>query len=54
MLKNNRLEFRLSQNDYDLIKRCADKYSLTLSKFILAVLVPYCLKIGGKNENENL
>lgn len=54
MLKNNRLEIRLFEKDYDLIKKCADKYSLTVSKFILAVLIPYCLKNGGKNEDENL
>ena len=48
-MKNSQLHIRISDREYDLIKKCADKYSLTVSKFILAVLIPYCLKNGGKN-----
>lgn len=47
-MKNERFELRLSSNDYELIKETAIKLDLTVSKLILAVVVPYCLKVKNK------
>lgn len=49
MKKEERLELRLSEKDLTLIKQTAEKYGLTVSKFILAVIIPHCLKGGDKN-----
>lgn len=45
------LHIRLSESDLNILKSAADKYSMTLSKFILAVMIPYCLKFGKSNDN---
>lgn len=49
-MKNFDLHIRLSEKDMNIIKTAADKFGLNVSKFILAVIIPYCLKFG-KNEN---
>ena len=45
MNKNRQLIFRLSDLEYDLIKTCACKLNMTVSQFILSVLIPYCVKV---------
>ncbi len=42
-MKDFRLELRLSERDFNLIKTTADRMNLTVSKLILSLLIPYCL-----------
>lgn len=48
-MKNSRLELRLSKTDYDLISDTAKKMDMTISHFILSVLLPYCLRAMKSN-----
>ena len=51
-MKDCRFEVRLSEKELDILKKSADKFGLTLSKYILSVLIPYSLKYGV-SEYEN-
>lgn len=46
-MKNTDLHIRISEKEYDLLKRVASQFNMTLSKFVLSVMVPYCLKIDS-------
>lgn len=48
MNKTDNLYIRLSAKDKELIERTAAKYNLSVTKFVLAVLIPYCCKIDNK------
>ena len=52
--KSSRYEIRLSDKDKELIERTAIRCGFKeVSKFILAVLIPYCCKIESKfNESD--
>lgn len=43
MIKNTRIDIRLSNTELDLIKTTASKLDMSLSHFILSVVVPYCV-----------
>lgn len=45
MAKNSRLEIRLSTSELELLKRIANKFNMSLTDFILSVLIPYCVKL---------
>lgn len=45
MAKNSRLEIRLSTSELDLLKCIANKFNMSLTDFILSVLIPYCVKL---------
>lgn len=42
-MKNLQFNIRLSQSEYDIIKLTATKFNMTVSQFILSVLIPYCV-----------
>lgn len=44
MTKNTQIHIRLSNEELELLKITASKYELTLSQFILSVLIPFCVK----------
>lgn len=52
MKKTNRFELRLSESDFELIKRVAVQKEMTVSHFILSVIIPLCCKIDSKNKGE--
>lgn len=52
MFKFERLEMRLSASDKELITRTANKFNLCASEFILAVIVPYCLKLENNAKDK--
>ncbi|MBD5585738.1 MAG: hypothetical protein HDQ88_11700 [Clostridia bacterium] len=54
MNKDNLLHIRLTDKEYELIRRTALKFGMTMSKFILSVLVPYCLKNGDSADIKQL
>ena len=43
-MKNCRLEIRLSSKELDLIRELSVKYDLSVSQFILSVIIPFCIK----------
>lgn len=46
MKKDNHINLRLSEKDKELIKRTATLCGFDkVSKFIMAVLIPYCCKV---------
>lgn len=45
MAKNTQLNIRLSSSELDLLKRIANKFDMSLTDFILSVLIPYCVKL---------
>lgn len=45
MYKGTQLHIRLSNSELDLIKRIASKLNMSLTDFILFVLIPYCVKL---------
>lgn len=45
MAKNTQLNIRLSTSELDLLKRIANKFNMSLTDFILSVLIPYCVKL---------
>lgn len=47
-MKNTQLNLRLSESNLELIKRVANQFGMTVSAFILAVLIPYCCKLDKK------
>lgn len=51
MKKDNHINLRLSEKDKELIERTAVLCNFKkVSKFILAVLIPYCCKIESNNK----
>ncbi len=48
MLKSTQINIRLSESEYDILKSTADKYEMTLSAFILSILIPFCIKNNDK------
>lgn len=47
-MKNTQLNLRLSDKHLDLIKRVAKQCNMTVSAFILSVIIPYCCKTDKK------
>ena len=50
MKKTNRFELRLCESDYELIKQVATQKEMTVSHFILSVIIPLCCKVKSKNK----
>lgn len=44
MKKSCDLHIRISENDLQLLKSVSLKYQMSLTDFILSILIPYCLK----------
>lgn len=44
MKKTTQINIRLSDDEYQILKTTADKYSMTLSAFILSILIPFCVR----------
>ncbi len=44
MKKTTQINIRLSDDEYQILKSTADKYSMTLSAFILSILIPFCIR----------
>ena len=44
-MKNTQINLRLSDKQLELIKRVAKQNDMTVSAFILAVIIPYCCKV---------
>ena len=51
-MKNQDLHLRITKSDFELIKRIAVQRNLTVSHFILSVIIPLCCKIDSKNKGE--
>lgn len=51
-MKDTQINLRLSEKDLTLIKQTAEKYGLTVTKFILSVVIPHCLRGSGNIENK--
>ncbi len=49
-MKNTQINLRLSDKQLELIKRVAKQNDMTVSAFILAVIIPYCCKVD-KGDN---
>ena len=49
MNKTNRFELRLSDREFELIKKIASQRKLTVSRFILSVVIPICCKIENQD-----
>lgn len=49
-MKNERLDIRLSSKHLELIKRVASQFDMDVTTFILAVLIPYCLKVDKSDK----
>ena len=47
-MKDTQLNIRLSERNLELIKRVANQFDMTVSAFILSVLIPYCCKVDKK------
>lgn len=45
MTKNSQIHIRLSTSELELLKRIANKFNMSLTDFILSVLIPYCVKL---------
>lgn len=45
MTNKTQLHIRLSTSELDLLKRIATKFDMSLTDFILSVLIPYCVKL---------
>lgn len=45
MYNEAQLHIRLRRTDLDLLKRIANKFNMSLTDFILSVLIPYCVKL---------
>lgn len=52
-MKNQRLEIRLTEREYNIILSTSKKYNLTITRFILSVLIPFCLKTNSNTTNSN-
>lgn len=48
MNKTNRFELRLSEREFELIKKIASQRELTVSRFILSIVIPICCKIENQ------
>lgn len=51
LMKDTRLEIRLSDKHLELIKRVAKQCDTSVSALILSIVVPYCLKIDNNNKD---
>ena len=49
-MKNTQLNLRLSDNHKELLERVAKQCGMTVSAFILSVVIPYCCKIDNSNK----
>lgn len=49
-MKNTQINLRLSDKQLELIKRVAKQNDMSVSAFILAVIIPYCCKVD-KGDN---
>lgn len=47
-MKDTQIHLRLSESNLELIKRVASQFDMTVSAFILAVVIPYCCKVDKK------
>ena len=47
-MKSENLHLRISKREFELIKKIASKRELTVSRFILSVVIPICCKIEGQ------
>ena len=43
-MKDCRLKIRLSNKELELIKSLSSKFDLSVSEFILSILIPFCIK----------
>ena len=50
--KNCKLDIRISEADLQLIQRTAEHFEMSVPKFVLAVLIPYCCKIEDSEKEE--
>lgn len=50
-MKDKQIHLRLSERNLELIKRVAGNCGMTVSAFILSVVIPYCCKVDKPKEN---
>lgn len=44
MNKDKKFQIRLSAVEFELIEYVAKQYDMSISQFILSVLIPFCIK----------
>lgn len=52
-IKNMNIHLRLSERNLELIKRVASQCGMTVSAFILSVVIPYCCKVDNNVKKES-
>ena len=50
-MKNQDLHLRITKCDFELIKRIAVQRNLTVSRFILSLVIPVCCKIDSQGKD---
>ena len=44
-MKDKQINLRINDRNLELIKRVAEQHGMTLTAFILSVVIPYCCKV---------
>ncbi len=52
IIKNCKLDIRITAEDLQLIQRTAEHFKMSVPKFVLAVLIPYCCKVEDSKKEE--